>query len=531
MRRWNSWGAENQESDAKLGPAAMDMLTQLLGESAALKDAALEDVVAKVPVSRLPEHPLISTDAEVRVRHARGQSFPDFLALRSGIVGVFPDGVSQPKSSEEVCEILSFAKDNDITVIPYGGGTSVVGHINPIDGDKPVLTIALTQMNKLIALDKESQIATFGAGTPGPLLEAQLKEQGYTLGHYPQSWEFATVGGWVASRSSGQQSLRYGRIEQMFAGCRMETFNGTLDMPTFPASSAGPDVREMILGSEGRLGIISEVKVRVSPIAEQENFYVMFFPSWETGVKAVRELAQQRVQLSMMRLSNANETFSMLKMADNREEVKLLEDFLAEEGAGDGKTMMTFGVTGAEVQCQSALEYAQSICKNYGGVDTGTMLGDMWAHGRFKGPYLREPLWQAGYSVDTMETAVDWSRLLETVDAVEGAIANSLSDEGESVHVYTHLSHVYGQGCSAYSTYLFRTADTYDATFARWQKLKAAGAKQIVKHQGTISHQHGVGYDHKDYLPAEKGELGMAAIQSLCDLFDPKGQLNPGKLV
>ncbi|NIB38563.1 FAD-binding oxidoreductase [Pseudomaricurvus alkylphenolicus] len=531
MRRWNSWGEENKDMDAKIGPAAMSMLQELLGESTPLKDATLEEVIAKVPASRLPEHPLVSRDPEIRVRHARGQSLPDYLALRSGEVGVFPDGVAQPESPEDIQALLSFAKAQNIDVIPYGGGTSVVGHINPLEGDRPVLTISMARMNKLLSLDKESQIATFGAGTPGPLVESQLKAQGYTLGHYPQSWEFATLGGWIASRSSGQQSLRYGRIEQMFAGGRMETFGGTLEIPTFPASSAGPDIREMILGSEGRMGILSEVKVRVSPLPDQESFHVMFFPNWEAGVNAVRHLSQQRVQLSMMRLSNTVETTSHLRMADNREEVAALEEYLTSKGAGDNRCMLTFGVTGSESQCTAALEVALGIAEQYGGVDTGTLLGDLWAHGRFKGPYLREPLWQAGYAVDTMETAVDWCSVPATVEAIEGAIRNALADEDERVHVYTHLSHVYGQGCSIYTTYLFRHGGSFESAYQHWKKLKSAGAEQIVEQGGTISHQHGVGFDHKHYLPSEKGTLGMAAIQSLCDLFDPEGKMNPGKLL
>src|SRR5690554_7737890 len=196
---------------------------------------------------------------------------------------------------------MDFCLEQDIVLIPYGGGTSVAGHINPPEVDKPVLTVDMGRMNRLLELDTESQIATFGAGTPGPLVESQLRAKGYTLGHFPQSFELFTLGGWVASRSSGQQSLRYGRIEQRFAGGRVETPLGRLDIPTFPASSAGPDVREMILGSEGRMGILTEVKVRVSPLAEQESFYVIFFPSWEQARTAARQLVQGRVQLSMLR--------------------------------------------------------------------------------------------------------------------------------------------------------------------------------------------------------------------------------------
>jgi alkyldihydroxyacetonephosphate synthase len=173
--------------------------------------------------------------------------------MHSGNVNTFPDGVALPKSSEEVRELLDYASGKNLTVIPYGGGTSVVGHINPEQSETPVLTIDMGRMNSMLNIDIESQLATFGAGTPGPIVEKELKKHGYTLGHFPQSWELSTLGGWVASRSSGQQSLHYGRIENMFAGGRIETLKGTLDIPTIPASSAGPDIREMILGSEGLL--------------------------------------------------------------------------------------------------------------------------------------------------------------------------------------------------------------------------------------------------------------------------------------
>jgi alkyldihydroxyacetonephosphate synthase len=531
MRLWNGWGDEKNNLDFELSASSCAFIEQRIGKYSPLVDATLEEAVSKVPPSRSPEHRLINTDAEVRLRHCRGQSIPDWLAMRSGDFGTFPDGVAFPESSEDVQEILMFAQDNDLIVIPYGGGTSVCGHITPEAGDKPVITVAMSRMNKLMALDKESQIATFGAGTLGPDVEAQLAKEGFTLGHYPQSWELSTVGGWVASRSSGQQSLRYGRIEKMFAGGRIETLQGTLDIPTFPASSAGPDIREMFMGSEGRMGIITEVKVRVTPIAEYERFYVVFFPSWESGMQATREIIQSGMQLSMMRLSNAIETTTHLKLAGHERGVKLLEKYLKMRGVGEGKTMFTFGTTGSREQCRSALKLTRKLISKYRGVYTGSYMGKQWEHSRFRAPYLRHGLWDVGVIVDTMETCLDWSSVPAAVVDMETDIANALSAEKEEVHVFTHLSHFYGQGCSVYSTYIFRAGGDYEETMERWKKLKAAGAEAIVRHGGTISHQHGVGKDHAPYLPAEKGELGIKAIKELCHMFDPDGRMNPGKLV
>ncbi len=218
-----------------------------------------------------------------------------------------------------------------------------------------MLTLSLARMNQLLALDEQSRLATFGPGASGPQVESQLRARGYTLGHFPQSWELSTLGGWVASRSSGQQSLRYGRIEQLFAGGSLETFAGTLEIPTFPASAAGPDLRELVLGSEGRFGVISQVKVRVTPVAEQERFYAVFLPDWTRALQAIRELVQARIPLSMLRLSNAVESETQLALAGHPRQIAWLEKYLAWRGAGAGKCLMTFGVTGnrgAERRCR-----------------------------------------------------------------------------------------------------------------------------------------------------------------------------------
>ncbi|MDX1735041.1 MAG: FAD-linked oxidase C-terminal domain-containing protein, partial [Halioglobus sp.] len=300
---------------------------------------------------------------------------------------------------------------------------------------------------------------------------------------------------------------------------------------TFPASSAGPDLREFFLGTEGRLGIITEVKARVTPLPERESFHVVFFPSWDSGLAAVREIIQQKVQLSMMRLSNAIETDTQLRLAASERVIKGLQTFLGLRGAGEGRTMFTFGVTGSRAQCKSALGITLKAARRHGGVNTGTLLGKRWEHSRFRSPYLRHGLWEAGYAVDTMETAIDWVKVPEAAAAIESDIAGALADEGERVHAFTHLSHMYGQGSSIYTTYIFRCADSYEQTLVRWQKLKAAGAEAIVRHGGTISHQHGVGRDHAVYLPAEKGALGIEAIDELIKLFDPERRMNPGKLI
>ncbi len=529
MRRWNGWGDE--ATVVELPAHGEAFLAELIGPGQTLADARLEQVLARVPASRLPAHPLICLDAEERVRHARGQSLPDWLAMRSGEFGVFPDGVAYPESAAQIRTLLAWAAQHDVILIPYGGGTSVAGHINPQASSKPVLTLSLARMGKLIEIDEDSLIASFGPGASGPQVESQLRARGYTLGHFPQSWELSTLGGWVASRSSGQQSLRYGRIEQLFAGGTLETFAGTLDIPTFPASAAGPDLREMVLGSEGRFGIISEVKVRISRLAAQEDFYAVFMPSWQQALAAIRMLTQARVPLSMLRLSNASETQTQLALAGHPRQIAWLEKYLALRGARAGKCMLTFGVTGCRAQNAASLRQARRLLKGFGGVFSGTLLGSKWAENRFRFPYLRHGLWSAGYAVDTLETATDWSNVDSLLNKVEASLRDGLREEGERVHVFTHLSHVYGEGSSIYTTYVFRPGNSYGEALARWQRLKHAASRTIAENRGTISHQHGVGRDHAPYLAAEKGELGIAALQALSSHFDPDQRLAPGVLL
>jgi alkyldihydroxyacetonephosphate synthase len=285
------------------------------------------------------------------------------------------------------------------------------------------------------------------------------------------------------------------------------------------------------MGTEGRMGIISEVKVRVSKIAEKEDFYVIFFPSWDKAKNACRQLVQSRVQLSMLRLSNAIETETQLALAGHAGLIGMLEKYLSIRGAAEGKCMMTLGITGSKFQCRASISQVKKIVKEFNGVYTGTELGKRWAEKRFTMPYLREALWEKGYAVDTLETATDWDNVDHLLNTIEESLRTSLNDDGERVHVFTHLSHFYGQGCSIYTSYVFRTADDYTTTLDWWKKLKTTTSEKIVNNGGTISHQHGVGKDHAPYLPVEKGALGMHAIRTICHSFDEKGLLNPGTLL
>lgn len=529
MRRWNGWGDETLRFPVP--PLALAFLQSALGQGTPPNDAVLGDVVSTVPATRLTRGVLLQTDPEVRLRHALGQSLPDWVALRSGRIPAFPDAVAFPESDADVRDLLRFAAWAGARVIPYGGGTSVVGHLTPPAGEAPVLTVDMGRMSRMGHLDETSGLATFGAGVVGPDLEAQLRARGFTLGHYPQSFDYSTLGGWVATRSSGQQSAHYGRIERLFAGGKLESPAGTLPLPVFPASAAGPDLREIILGSEGRLGILTEATVRVRRMPEHEAFFGVFFPGWTAGMEAVRAMVQAGLSLSMARLNTAEETRTSLLLAGKPRLTALLRRYLNfRHIGGEEGCLALLGVTGHHALCKTARAEALALARAHGAVEVGGAAGRAWRKNRFRAPYLRNGLWEAGFAVDTLETALPWSRISAALEAVEGALRRGLEPHGEAVHVMSHLSHVYSDGASLYTTYLFRLTDP-EATLERWRTLKGAASRAVVASGGTISHQHGVGTDHAPYLAAEKGPLGMAALGAVMRTFDPEGLMNPGKLV
>ncbi len=529
MRRWNGWGDDTVQYPVPTG--ALAWLTEQIGPPTPPRDVTFEQALRGVPLSPLPEHPLVDTDAAERLRHARGQSLPDWVALRSGRIGAFPAGVAYPESEEDIRALFAYARQSGAVLIPYGGGTSVVGHINPQPGGPPALTVDLSRMSDLLDLDELSRLAVFGAGVRGPHLEAALRAHGYTLGHFPQSFEYSTLGGWVATRSSGQQSLYYGRIEHLFAGGLLVTPAGDLRMNPYPASAAGPDVRQMVLGSEGRMGILSRAVVRISPLPEAEQFHGIFFRTWEQGVEAVREMVQAHLPLSMLRLSNAAETEATLVLAGHERLVAYAHRGLSALGYHrHEKCMLILAATGRAGVVRRALREAAGIARRHGGLPTGPYMGRQWRKSRFLSPYLRNSLWEHGYALDTLETVVPWVEVLPTAEAIISALRGALEAIGERVYVFAHLSHLYPTGASIYVTFIFRVMPDPDQTLEHWQRLKRAGSEAVVAHGGTISHQHGVGTDHAPYLVAEKGPLGMALIRSVAQQCDPHGILNPGKL-
>jgi alkyldihydroxyacetonephosphate synthase len=529
MRRWNGWGDEADRTTVSAGQRAF--LAKELGKGTPPRDATLAQVVGDVPPSRLGDGtPLLDLDPELRVRRARGQSFPDLIALRSGRLGAVPDAVARPASREDVRALLDLARATGARLVPYGGGTSVVGGVTTRHHPDPVITVDLAGLAGVSNLDERSGLVTAGAGTTGPDLAAHLGDRGLTVGHEPQSWELATIGGWVAARGSGLRSLGVGRVEQLFAGGALESPAGTLELPPFPASAAGPDLRQLVLGSEGRLGFLTDVTLRTTPLPEVDRTDAWALPGWDAAIEAVRALVLARVPLSVLRLSTPDERRTLLAMAGHGRQVRALGAYARARRQPRDWAVLLVGVAGRKRLADAARTDARSILRDHGGAPVPA-LATTWARSRFRTPYLRNALWEAGYGSDTLETATTWVGVPALVEALESAVRGALADQGERVHAFTHLSHLYPSGSSLYLTFLFRLAADPDATLERWRSIKRAASSVIERQGATITHHHGVGVDHAPYLVAEKGPLGMAALDAIVRTFDPDGIMNPGVLL
>jgi alkyldihydroxyacetonephosphate synthase len=459
-----------------------------------------------------PDH--VRTDDETRRLRTRGKSTPDLLRARSGDLGDAPDAVVRPGNHDEVAAVLAFAVEHHLAVVPFGGGTAVTGGlVARREGFAGVLSLDLVRMKRLVAVDHVSMTATLEPGLRGPEAEALLAAEGLTLGHYPQSWEYATIGGFAATRSSGQSSAGYGRFDALVVALTVATPRGRLDLGTAPATAAGPDLRQLVLGSEGVFGVITSVTVRVRALPELTVYEGWRWPSFVDGATAIRTLAQSGLLPTVIRLSDETET--ALNLADPA----------AIGGEGTTGCLMITGFEGTPAAVEAKRAAVTAVLAGLGGSAVGEAAGEKWAHGRFDAPYLRDSMLDVGVLVETLETATFWSNLERLYGDVKAALTASLGDPSI---VLCHISHVYETGCSLYFTVAAREAD--DA-LAQWHRAKIAATDAMVAAGATITHHHAVGTDHKPWLAQEIGPLGVSVLRAVKADLDPTGILNPGVLI
>lgn len=501
-------------------PAAPDSAL-VVGESTLPASArkALEAVVGDA-------HVLLGRDE--RLGRTGGLSYVDLLRHRGTGELTAPDAVVVPADPEQVQRVVEVCAEHRVGLVPFGGGTSVVGGVAAVRATTDaVVVLDLSRLDRLVSVDPVSRLAVLQAGVVAPAAERLLAAHGLTLGHVPQSFERATIGGFAATRSSGQASAGYGRFEDMVEGLRIATPRGEWRLGVAPASAAGPDLRQLVVGSEGVLGVITEVTVRVRALPSARRYEGFVLDGWTRGAAAVRALAQSRVLADVTRLSDPHETDLALAMSGGWK-TALLRRYLRARGVLEPCLLVLGweGASDAEVAARRAATLR--VLRAAKPVPLGRAVGEKWRHGRFAGPRQRDALLDAGVCVETLETATYWSRLDELRSAVRTALVDSLATGGGGPVVGCHISHVYETGASLYFTVL--VPRDLDDPIGQWQRAKDA-ACVAISGRGTISHHHAVGVDHAPYLPAEIGRLGVDVLGAVKRELDPSGVLNPGKLL
>jgi alkyldihydroxyacetonephosphate synthase len=536
--RWFGWGEDGH--GVPLPAAAEALLAEELGADPATRRPPVAFEQVALPEPRLPGAARerlaaaagaenVREEREERIAHAVGRSYPDLVRIRSGDASSAPDAVVLPGSPEQVAAVLAACAEHRVAVVPFGGGTSVVGGVEPVrDGMAAVVSLDLRGLDSTVEVDTVSLTARLGAGLLGPELERRLGAEGVTLGHFPQSFEYSSVGGWVATRSAGQASTGYGRIDELVEGLRCVTPAGELGTRALPASAAGPDLRELIVGSEGILGVICEATLRVRPMPATRRYEGWSFASFAEGCAAFRALEQAGAAADVSRLSDEQETRLSLAMASTGSRAERLGRRYLRLRGHEGGCIAIVGFEGEEEDVDRRRRRAAALLRAGGGVGLGRRPGEAWLRGRYAAPYLRDELLDRGVMVETLETATTWSGLEPLHDAVVGALRGALEARGTPPLVMCHVSHLYPSGASLYFTFLARQED--DA-LGQWGAAKAAASEAIVSGGGTITHHHAIGRDHREWMPAEVGELGIELLRAAKERLDPAGIMNPGKLL
>jgi len=547
--KWWGWGTEDvsftHEGKPELAPFIERML-RLDVRRPGIRPMPFENL--DVPLTALPDdlrarledalgHEHVATDDEDRVVHARGKSLTDLVRQRRGDLGRLPDVVVRPGSEDEVAAVVGAALENDSVVIPFGGGSSISGSLQADDDEsRPVISLDMARLNRVLDVDATSQLARVQAGVLGPELERQLAARGWTCGHFPDSFSHSTLGGWIATRSSGMQSDRYGDIAEITRGLRVVTPSGTLTVRPVPSTSTGPSVREMVLGSEGRLGVITEATIHVRRIPPERRIIGYLFPAWGAALAAMRDIAASEASPSVTRVSDAHETAFSLAMREaptalDRVKSRALQTLLRRKGWNlEAMCLSLIGYEGSASHVARQRKLAERIVKRHGGLSIGASPGRLYDQKKFDTPYIRDFLLDRGAPADVSETSAPWSRLQTVYDNVMAAGHGAFGSLDVPGYLMCHLSHSYHAGACLYFTFALNPPDDHDA-LEDYGVVKRAIQQAFVDSGATLSHHHAVGTEHAQWLEEDISAPGVAMLRALFEGTDPGSNLNPGKIV
>jgi alkyldihydroxyacetonephosphate synthase len=548
--KWWGWGDEGTSFTHRDKPALAPFIKRHLGldvEGETARPLAFDDL--RIPGPSLAGDlraaleaavggEQVSTDPLDRVVHARGKCLRDLIRHRRGDLGRLPDVVVRPGEDDEVAAVMRAALEADAVLIPFGGGTNISGSLEaPENEERTVISVDMGLMDRLLEIDEEARLARVQAGVLGPRLEEQLNARGWTLGHFPDSFTHSTLGGWIATRSSGMQSDKYGDVADLTRAVRVVTPAGILTTRPVPHASTGPSVREMVLGSEGRLGIITEATVHVHRVPERRTILGYLFPSWSEALAAMREIAASEASPSVTRVSDSYETqFSFATRKDpsllDRLKSKALSEYLERRRDFDLEAMcLSFiGYEGTKDHVAAQRKLVGRIVSSHGGLCVGKGPGELYDQKKFDTPYIRDYLLDRGAPGDVSETSAPWSALPKLYDNVTTAARRAFDELGVRGYIMCHLSHSYHSGACLYFTFAFKPSGQRDV-LEEYDVVKVAIQQTFVDSGATLSHHHAVGTEHARWLEQDVSGAGVVMLRALFDGVDPGSNLNPGKIV
>lgn len=480
----------------------------------------------------------ISFNDNDRLFVSLGKSYYDVIRIFNGSGFVSPDVVITPTTHDEIQYILTQASANNVFIMPFGGGTNVVGALSMDNlASKPEIkcTLDLRKYKRLIHIDEEHLTATFEAGILGPELEKILQSKGYTLGHFPQSFEYSTLGGWIVTRGAGQESTYYGKIEDLVEQIKVATPIGTLESNPFTHDASGINVLPFFIGSEGTLGVVTEVTVKIKKLPKSYRWIVGLFPTFQQGTNYLKELAQANIKPSVVRLSDANETNLFSKMSSSEEQPGLVNDLKkeAQKLVLQWKNLtepcvLIMRFPQNEFSVSSQVIFAKELVNKHKGMLAPTTIGDKWADNRFKLPYLRDTLVEHSIYIDTMETLVHWKDVTKLHQALTKELNKSLAFNKNKGIFLAHISHIYASAACMYFTLI--TPMLKGREIEQWHELKDLVTNTIMQYGGSISHHHSVGADHQKWYKKYTDSLALDVLRAVKNKLDPKGIMNSGKL-
>jgi len=511
-RKLWGWGFEDQQLPfEEIEQAARGAREHLGFEPAEVeRPPRLEDVELPAPRIEPPSSlaEICTSEPYDRITHAYGKAYRDLVRALRGRFDHPPDVVARPGDEREVEQILEWCADAGAAAIPFGGGTSVVGGVEPRVPQSAAVTIDLGRLDRVLEVDSVSRAARIQAGATGPALEEQLKQHGLTLRHYPQSFEYSTLGGWIATRAGGHFATLQTHVDDFVESVRALTPSGAWESRRLPGSGAGPSPDRMLIGSEGILGVITEAWVRVQEAPRFKESAAVLFDSFSAGAAALRALTQTRLYPTNCRLLDPGEA--------------------ALTGAApDGKALLVLGFEGHD-DVSVQLGQALALCSDAGGrarEKRGESEG-AWRDAFLQAPYLRDTLIAGGILAETFETAITWDRFDSFVADVRERAAAALGPEGR---ITVRITHAYPDGAAPYFTVL--APARRGSELEQWDEVKAAASEAIEAAGGTITHHHAVGRDHRPWYDRQRPDRFADALRAAKAAVDPHGILNPGVLI